>query len=77
MSFYVHSTFKVKSDGHEGHRGADPHGPPMGIFPALVLNGAYEAVAGLGRSSPDPSRVGGALDAERPDAGLRLLVAEA
>ena len=37
----------------------------------------YDAVAGRGRSSPDPSRVGGALDGARPGAGFRLLVAEA
>ena len=41
---------------------------------AAVLEG-HDAVAVRGRSSPGPSRVGGAPDAERPGAGLRLLVA--
>jgi len=34
-------------------------------------------VAGLGRSSPGASRLGGAVPVERPDAGLRWPAAEA
>ena len=50
-------------------------GGERSVNAAWTYEAPYEAVAGLGRSSPDPSRVGGALDAERPDAGLRLLAA--
>jgi hypothetical protein len=39
--------------------------------------GGYEAVAGLGRSSPGASRPGGAAAGERPDAGWRLAVRSA
>jgi len=38
------------------------------------LYDAQEAVAGLGRSSPGPSRAGGEPDPERPDAGFRFAV---